>query len=79
MSTYLYSPINYLYNTYTWIVDYLRGNRQVPKITYIRCFNCHSEDIMNKGGSLNDIKSKYCYDCYNTLLRDAMQKILRKF
>ena len=81
MSAYLYAPITYVYSAYGWFNEWLTTyvyykKRQPPKITYIRCFRCHSEDVMNKGGSPDDIKSKYCRECYNKLLQEAMDNLI---
>lgn len=79
MSSYLYAPIGFIFTVYDWLAVYIYKKRQPPKITYIRCFKCHSEDVLNKGGSPHDIKSKYCHKCYQELLHDAMQSILSGF
>lgn len=85
MSSYLYAPIGYIYSvcdwSSNWFSDWLaiyvyNSKRQPPKITYIRCFNCHNENVMNKGGHPDDIKSKYCVKCYNELLQEAMHNLI---
>ena len=85
MSSYLYAPIGYVYSVYerssNWFNDWLEiyvyyKKRQPPKITYIRCFRCHSEEVLNKGGSPDDVKSKYCSKCYNDVLEEAVYNLL---
>ena len=80
----LYSSFDYIYETYQgayiwlyeWMNTYVYGNYQGPKLTYTRCFGCHTADVIDPNTSINNIKSKYCHSCYEKLLRDAMDSII---
>jgi hypothetical protein len=81
---YVYNAIDYIYRSYNYSLDVigkvmsivLYKRREPPRITYLRCFSCHTDKVITPMGSPNSLKTKYCQSCYNIVMQKIMDSII---